>query len=147
TAAADAEGQTPISLSLVSFAGASLAERRITLIFGRAGGAVAGTDDRPEQKEAKPAPALDPAPPVAHEPSGNTTYANAEQAREPREFSVDETEQMLLLMKRGAENMAKGRVNIAQMFYRRAAESGWAPGALALARSYDPKTLTEVVVV
>lgn len=50
-------------------------------------------------------------------------------------------------MKKGEENAAAGKINIARLFYKRAFEKGSADAALALARTYDPDELQKMNVV
>ena len=49
-------------------------------------------------------------------------------------------------MRRGDESMAMGNVSEARLLYTRAAESGWAYAALALAMTYDAKELAKMAV-
>lgn len=47
----------------------------------------------------------------------------------------------VLNLKRGDQQAANGDFAAARLFYKRAADLGYAPAALALARSYDPVEL------
>jgi TPR repeat protein len=42
-----------------------------------------------------------------------------------------------MLMTKGEENRRGGQINVARLFYKRAADMNWAPGAMALASTYD----------
>lgn len=64
----------------------------------------------------------------------------------PSAKTIAEMDNLTALMRRGDESMALGKVNDARLFYARAAENGWAPAALALARTYDVQELAKVAV-
>jgi hypothetical protein len=61
-------------------------------------------------------------------------------------MSIEEIESIGFLMRRGDESMGTGKVNDARLLYARAAESGWAPAALALAKTYDGEELAKIAV-
>jgi hypothetical protein len=42
------------------------------------------------------------------------------------------------MMERGDRSLAEGKVTAARLLYQAAAEMGWAPAAIALAKTYDP---------
>lgn len=58
-----------------------------------------------------------------------------------KSFSSEEMQRIEMFMASGAENLQAGQINVARLFYRRACEMGWAPGAIALAKTYDPAEL------
>lgn len=65
-------------------------------------------------------------------------------APEPPILSEEDMEIILLLMRKGSENMKQGKINIARLFYTRAADKGWADAAFSLARTYDEAELEEI---
>lgn len=62
----------------------------------------------------------------------------------PPVLSEEDMESILLLMRKGSENMQQGKINIARLFYTRAADRGWADAAFSLARTYDEAELEEI---
>lgn len=132
--APNAAGQQFLSLSLVSFDGTVLAERHFTIMF-EPPGTTAPIAEAVQESPLKNTSTDDPAPlPPQNEPP------------QPKQLTEAEIDQLLLLMKRGDENMADGKINIARLFYQRAAEGGWAPGALALGKTYDAEELARLPV-
>jgi hypothetical protein len=63
---------------------------------------------------------------------------------EPPVISAEDMESILLLMRKGSENMQQGNINVARLFYTRAADKGWADAAFALARTYDAVELQKI---
>lgn len=59
-------------------------------------------------------------------------------------ISEDDMESIRLLMRKGNENMQQGKINIARLFYTRAADKGWADAAFSLARTYDEVELRQI---
>lgn len=60
---------------------------------------------------------------------------------QPKFFARAELEQIHAFMKRGAEHLQLKNITVARLFFRRAAEQGWAPAALAMGATYDPAEL------
>lgn len=125
--------KTELSISVVMLDGAVLAETKSALLI------------TPPPKAAKAAPAA---------PGGGqiTTAAVAPQV-EPgqsaprpaaKTFSPEEKQTVEMLMSKGEENVKGGQVNVARLFYKRAADMGWAPGAMALAGTYDAAELERI---
>lgn len=65
-------------------------------------------------------------------------------AAQPPVISEEDMESILLLMRKGSENMQLGNINVARLFYTRAADKGWADAAFALARTYDAIELEKI---
>jgi hypothetical protein len=61
----------------------------------------------------------------------------------PARLSPNEEEELGRLILKGNNNMQTGKVAAARLLYQRAAESGLAEGALALAGTYDAKELVK----
>jgi hypothetical protein len=125
--------KSQLSISVVTLDGAVLAETKSALLI------------TPPPKAAKAAPAA---------PGGGqiTTAAVAPQV-EPgqsaprpaaKTFSPEEKQTVEMLMSKGEENVKGGQVNVARLFYKRAADMGWAPGAMALAGTYDAAELERI---
>jgi hypothetical protein len=117
-----------LTLSVVTLDGQPVAERTVNL-------AVAPPGARPEA--GAPSPAL---PSAA--PSAPATTAAA-----PGATPAQRAQDIRRLMKDGDTNLTAGKIQVARLFYRRAAEQGWAQGALAMARTYDPKELAKIIIV
>lgn len=58
-----------------------------------------------------------------------------------------ELENARTMMRKGDENMQSGKISVARLFYKSAAESGYAPAALALGATYDGQQLAQWKVV
>jgi hypothetical protein len=145
-----ASGKSDVTISLVAIDGTILSEVKSTLLIAPAamiapaaregtgpaastaalappvGGPVAAPAPRPPL-EARPQPSV-PVPP-------------------PLQISAADRERALKHMEKGNENLAAGNVTIARLFYQKAAELGWPPGALALAATYDPNELSRLTVI
>ncbi len=61
-------------------------------------------------------------------------------------LTLEEIERAQLFMRKGEENLRVGNVVVARLFFTRAATAGWAPGAFALASTYDPAELQRLAV-
>ena len=117
--------QSELKLSLVTLEGKVLAEKSVSLIIS------------PPVAAAAPQALL-------HDPSTDTKSV-VPSATQPDTSSAG-LEDGLILMARGDTNLSSGKIHVARLFYRRAAETGWAPGALALAQTYDPYELEKMAV-
>lgn len=62
-------------------------------------------------------------------------------------LSPEEMERVKILMEKGDENLKGGRITVARLFYKRAADLGWAPGAMALGGTYDAVELGQLGVI
>jgi hypothetical protein len=105
-------GQAEVVVSLVNEEGALLAEARSVLMIEASAPAASRTD------AAKPAP---PKPPV---------------------LSPADREAAEKFVARGQRELDQGQVAIARQFFLRAAQLSYAPGALLLAATYDPRELS-----
>lgn len=61
-------------------------------------------------------------------------------------LTLEEIERAQLFMRKGEENLHAGNIVVARLFFTRAATAGWAPGAFALARTYDPAELKRIAI-
>jgi hypothetical protein len=130
-------GTSELSFEVISLDGKVIAGAKSVLSIepqAAAGGSkgksillTTGTVDKaspPAGEHAKPAP---PPAPVALSPQ------DAEKAR--------------LMTERGDESMEEGKITAARLFYKAAADIGWAPAAFALAKTYDGHELARSKVV
>ena len=135
-------GNSKLSLSLVGMDGTVLTQTQSRLVIERP--RIAGTPAEsvsirpaagpalPETTSAAPPVALSP-PPLPGSPPARITAKDGEEARQ--------------FMARGDENLKTGKVVVARKFYERAVDKGWAAGALALGRTYDPRELAQIGVI
>jgi hypothetical protein len=63
------------------------------------------------------------------------------------QLKPEDRERASKFVQKGDENLRAGHITAARLFYQRAAEIGWGPGALALAATYDPNELSRWKVV
>lgn len=77
----------------------------------------------------------------------NTPPAGTGAIRPAKPLTFEEGEKIQVFMQKGEENMVSGNINLARLFYRKSAEAGWAPGALALAATYDAEELARIDIV
>jgi hypothetical protein len=151
-----------IVISLVTLEGSVLAEKSAILsiatprpkeAFSVTRAPIATPPAPPQYIEPEPKPAATQrvnsgAEAVAAIPT-NTPPAPAMPAlvRQAKTLSFEETEKVQVFMSKGEENMRSGNINLARLFYKRSADAGWAPGALALAQTYDAEELARMEVV
>jgi hypothetical protein len=64
----------------------------------------------------------------------------------PASLSPEDTDKATVFMQKGEENLRSGNINLARLFYKRSADLGWAPGAFALAQTYDAEELARMEV-
>jgi hypothetical protein len=74
-------------------------------------------------------------------PQSNEITRQSLGAAAARRLSGAEIEKARALMARGDQHLAEGKITSARLLYQAAAEAGWAPGALALAGTYDSRQL------
>jgi hypothetical protein len=138
---AEASGQSDITISLVALDGRLLAQAKTKLVIQRP------TDGAASEKQPAGPPAVAPGakgtPPP--ERAGRPSPVPSERARAPerreRPLAPQDRQRALGFLKKGEELFAAGNVGAARLFYERAAETGLAEGALALAATYDPDEL------
>jgi hypothetical protein len=112
-----ASGQTPLTLSVVTLDGTVLAQREITLAVVSHGAVAAPREIAAAVRVITPSPPQDTPP---------------------------QLEDVNVLLARGADNLIKGKIQVARLFYRRAAEQGSSAGAIAMAQTYDPQELAKL---
>lgn len=126
--------QSQLSISVVTLDGSVLAETKSALLITgprKAAKAVpAGSSSDAQLTTAAVAPQVEPAPSAP--------------PRAAKALSPEQKQTVEMLMSKGEENIAGGQVNVARLFYKRAADMGWAPGAMALAATYDAAELERI---
>ena len=147
-----------ITIALVTLEGSILAEKSAIISIATPMPKEALTVARRTEPVAPPANAA-PAPkpanaqraPAATESVAaipvNTPPAPANAAGLPKPLTLEETEKIQVFMQKGEDNMRSGNINLARLFYKRSADAGWAPGAFALAATYDAEELARMEVI
>jgi hypothetical protein len=121
---------TEFKLMLAKYEGGVLAEAKVKLII-----------DPPDGRGAKPQKASGAASQDASSPALSPLVSTT---RSKLEIPREGEQQARLLMQKGDESLRSGKITAARLFYQRAAESGWAPAALALGGSYDADELARL---
>ncbi len=111
------EGRTEIRVSLISGAGEVLAEAKSILIISAA-------------------------PPRALPPSGRPAIPKPPIERRSPRLSPAAKEVAEKFVVRGQHELDQGHIASARQFFLRAAQANYAPGALLLAATYDPRELS-----
>ena len=143
-----------INLSLVTLEGSVLAEKSAILSIATPMPREALSITRAPAPAAPPANAEPPPKPVNTPETVAAIPINSAPApaatgsiRPPKPITFEDSEKIQVFMQKGAENMRSGNINLARLFYKRSADAGWAPGALALAGTYDVEELANMEVV
>ena len=152
-AAPSAAQTSNIVLSLVTLDGSVLDEKSAVLTVGTAptkttfsverGPAPAA--ERPASAEPASKPAKNEA--IAALPLNKAPAPPPKGPVVPKALTFEETERIQGFMQKGEEHMRAGNINLARLFYKRSADAGWAPGAMALAGTYDTEELARMEVV
>ena len=119
-------GRAEVEIALVSVDGRILAEARTSLIVAPPSGLDAAQRDVPV-----PSAAAAQTPPVS-----KTNPAAPPAEPSPEKKSAQE------LVTQGERYLAQGKVGGARLFFRQAADAGYARGAMRLAATYDPAELS-----
>ena len=139
-APSNAKGRVELVFSVVTLDGVVMTESHSSLFL--VDSIAAGDNPTTQQSTASVKSRVETISPIpANEPPPNL----AGQPR-PAIRSIEEIESITRLMRRGDESMTTGKVNDARLLYARAAEGGWAPAALALAKTYDGEELAKIAV-
>jgi hypothetical protein len=131
-------GRSELVISLVGIDGTLLAEARTALIVESV-----TTMKRIETPPAEPPNQSRLVPPAAPPtPPGRRSYATPR----PPELSIAEREKAEQLVRQGDLYLAQGKVGGARLFYRQAANAGFALAAIRLGATYDPTELSRLQV-
>ena len=114
-------GRSDITLELIALDGKILADARTTLTIA-------------PSAAASEAPLNDRLALTAGSLAGKPQVTGA--------LTRDETDHARMLVEKGDASMQSGKITSARLFYQSAAESGWAPAALALGATYDSVELS-----
>lgn len=149
-----------ITLSLVTLDGSVLDEKSATLsvsasptkdTFSIDRGAAPAAEPPTIESASKPAstpPAQKSTEPIAALPLNTAPDPAAKRpVKTLKPLSLEENEKIQAFMRKGEENLRSGNINLARLFYKRSADAGWAPGAMALAGTYDTEELARMDVV
>lgn len=125
-------GQSTVTVQLVAVDGAVLAETQATLV-------ITAEPAAPKADAPARADVLGPRPPAsATKPERKLPIPR------PPELSAEERRKAERMMAQGDKFLEGGNIEIARQFYQRAADAGYAAGALRLAATYDPGELTRL---
>ena len=142
-------GRSEISISLVAIDGRILSEVKATLLVAPAAMIAPGAREETTAQAGANTASL--GPPAAPMPApGSRLQLEPQPAPSVPagpQLAPDVREQVLKHMQRGDESLARGNITVARLFYQKAAELGWGPGAFALATTYDPNELSRLTVV
>jgi hypothetical protein len=140
-------GRSDLTMELVTLDGKMVASTTATLYILPASAAQdtpppAGADNRGNNIALTAGPlAIKPGNPAPSTQTPASLGANA--AR----LSPQEVETAIALMGKADQNMQAGQIAAARLFYKSAADSGYAPAALALGATYDSRQLAQRKVV
>jgi len=136
-------GRTDFSVSVVTFAGDILAEAKSSLVI---------VAPEPAKQAAAPPPRSSVettetttayvAPAAVEQPAPTQPKPTPPLVKAPP--TGEALDRVLLFMQKGDENLKVGNLNVARLFYTRAANEGWPEAALALAATYDPVELARM---
>ena len=153
TVAAGSEGKFPVLVALVLVDGAVVRETEVTRAVMPAA-SVPRPPRAPVNSASLGAPALPgphpsplASPPLKLAPERQAVPSPAVSAPTAPELKNDDKDRAVKHVQRGDESLAAGNITMARLFYQRAADIGWAQGALALAGTYDPVELSRLKVV
>lgn len=131
---AGVSGRSEIIISLVAVDGTLLAEARTSLVVGPPAMIAPADKATPDQKRATPP--QPPAPVPAGRPDRN--------AQRAPELPAEEKARVEKLVAQGERYLEQGNVAIARQFFQRAADAGYARGAMRLAATFDPGELSRL---
>ncbi len=132
-------GRSELVISVVGVDGIPLAEAKTTLIIAPLPNPTKPIESPPAEP-ANPSRYAAPAPPPAAPNRRN--YA----APRPPELPIAEREKADELVKQGDQYLAQGKIGGARLFYRQAANAGYALAAIRLGATYDPAELSRLKV-
>lgn len=135
-------GKKDVTISLVAIDGRILSEVKATLLIAPASVIAPAASQTAAGQVGANTAALGP-PPGLSQPPAPARLPLEPPVPPPPDISPEDRERALTYMERGNENLASGNVNIARLFYERAAQLDWGPAALALAATYDPNELSK----
>ena len=143
TPAHDTSGQSALTMELLTLDGKVLANAASTLYILPAAVARDITTSTAGNENGNRVALT--AGPLASRPDSpaTATQTPANLTPTPSRLTPSEIENVLMLTSKGDENMLIGKIAAARLFYKSAAESGYAPAALALGATYDSRQLSQ----
>ncbi len=136
-------GRTDFSISVVTFAGDILAEAKSSLVIVAPERAKQAAAPPPRSSvETTETTTAYVAPAAVEQPAPTQPKPTPPLVKAPP--TGEALDRVLLFMQKGDENLKVGNLNVARLFYTRAADEGWAEAALALAATYDPVELARM---
>jgi hypothetical protein len=133
---AGVSGRSEVTIQLIGVDGTTFAETRTALVVGPptmlAPQARPAAEPPPKRTSAAPPPPAPPAPAVRAPPSRGPQLAPEEKERAER------------MVSQGLRHQEQGNIGAARLFFQRAAEAGFALGAIRLAATFDPVELARL---
>lgn len=129
--AIEANGTTELAIELTTLDGNVLATARTMLSIGA------------QASEQTKTVATAPRDEQIVRTTGTIDGSNPTETRPVRRLTAEEADKARKLMERGDEALAGGKITAARLLYQAAADTGWAPGAFALAQTYDGRVLSQ----
>ena len=139
-------GQTNFSVSVVTFAGDVLAEAKSSLLIVSPQQLAKRASERAPLAPDVAIVNATPAQPTTAEGGASSSGVDEQKPLAKGLPTGQALERVMLFMTKGEESMKIGNVISARLFFARAANEGWADGALALAATYDPAELASLSV-
>jgi len=130
-------GRSELLISIVGVDGIPLAEANTTLIIEPLPNPTKSIET-PRAEPTNPLGLAAPVPPAAAPSRRNDA------APRPPELSIAEREKAEQLVKQGDQYLAHGKIGGARLFYRQAANAGYALAAIRLGATYDPAELSRL---
>jgi hypothetical protein len=136
---AGVSGRSEITIQLIGIDGTTFAETRTALVVGPP--TMVAPQARPavEPPPKRPVVVAPPAPPApAARPEPRTPAARGPQ------LAPEEKERAERMVSQGLRHQEQGNIGAARLFFQRAAEAGFAMGAIRLAATFDPVELARL---
>ncbi len=155
TVAAGSEGKFQVLVALVLVDGSVVRETEITLAVMTTAASTPRTPQAPVNSASlgpgpvplAPQPSTLSSPPLKLAPEREAPAPPAPGQPTGPQLKSEDRDRAIKYVQRGDESLTAGNITMARLFYQRAAEVGWAQGALALAGTYDPAELARLRVI
>lgn len=133
----DGQRVSLVTVSLVTLEGEKLAETSSRLVI-HAPENVAASQNVPDETTESRVVTLRATPPASGTGNQDAHFLRPH---------LDNGKKSLILIERGDQNFAEGKISAARLFYQKAAELGSAKAALAVGKTYDPSELRGLPIV
>lgn len=134
--------RSSLDLSAVALDGAVLAKATSSLVVTAPQPRVARAAPEAVAKTATTRPTVAIMTPEPAEETSTAVTPREEPVRKP--LTPEDMQRVEMFMAKAGENLTNGNVYVARLFYKRAANLGWPPAALALGSTYDAAELEAV---